>query len=138
MLTSLVPCITMNLSCLQYKELEWGDDLFSKTQMLKGILEGCVLKVVSDSPSYSLEIAKKLRELGFEEISEGTIYPLLLRLEKEGLFITEKVKTNLGPDRKYYRLSSKGMLELSNFVDGWRNFKKIIDSILESEVGEVE
>ena len=55
------------------------------SQMLKGTLEGCVLKVISNRETYGYEISQRLLEHGFEGISEGTIYPLLLRMEKNGL-----------------------------------------------------
>jgi PadR family transcriptional regulator PadR len=75
--------------------------------MLKGILEGCVLKILSKKRCYSQEMVQMLKAYGFDNISEGTIFPMLLRLEKGGLFQTEKVGTNLGPSRKYYSLSNK-------------------------------
>lgn len=106
--------------------------MINKTQMLKGILEGCVLKVVANTQLYPFEIASKLKEYGFEDISEGTIYPLLLRLEKEGLFCTQKIESKLGPKRKYFTLSEKGREELQMFAEVWKCFKSTIDNIIES------
>ena len=104
--------------------------MVNKTQMLKGILEGCVLKIISEKPCYSAEIAEALKNYGFEETSEGTLFPMLLRLEKEGLFDTEKISNPLGPNRKYYRLNAWGTAELQRFIEVWRGFSGIIDNIL--------
>lgn len=105
----------------------------NNTQMLKGILEGCVLKIISEKPCYSAELVSTLREKGFEEVAEGTLFPLLLRLEREGLFETERVANALGPSRKYYRLSGMGKAELARFVQVWRAFRRTIDDIIEEE-----
>ncbi|WP_331702749.1 PadR family transcriptional regulator [Paenibacillus sp. IITD108] len=106
------------------------EELINKTQMLKGILEGCVLKILNEKSCYSQELVQTLRERGFENISEGTLFPLLLRLENEGLFETKKVQSSLGPNRKYYSLSSKGKDELAEFIGVWNEFKLTVDHIL--------
>lgn len=98
--------------------------------MLKGILEGCVLKLTDERPLYSQEIVTKLREYGFDDISEGTLYPMLLRLEKDDLFETQRVESQSGPSRKYYSLSRKGKQELREFLTAWNEFKSTVDSIL--------
>lgn len=87
----------------------------NRTQMLKGILEGCVLKITDGRSVYSQEIVNMLREYGFDDMSEGTLHPMLLRLEKDGLFETQRVESQLGPSRKYYTLSAKGKQELRSF-----------------------
>ena len=104
--------------------------MINKTQMLKGILEGCVLKILSYKSCYSQELVQILKESGFEDLSEGTLFPMLLRLEKDGLFISEKVSTSLGPCRKYYCLSEKGFEELKNFSIIWQDFKSVVDKII--------
>lgn len=129
-------------SCLLYNEAEAcnainlnmvvSESLINKTQMLKGILEGCVLKVLSDRSCYSQELAQQLSETGLGNISEGTLFPLLLRLENEGLFETRKVQSRLGPNRKYYSLSSKGEEELTEFIKVWNEFKSGVDGILDT------
>ena len=75
------------------------------SQMLKGTLEGCVLLIISRRETYGYEIAETLMRFGFGKVAEGTIYPLLLRLERNGLVLTEYRPSELGPRRKYYRLS---------------------------------
>ena len=66
------------------------------SQMLKGTLEGCILKVISQKETYGYEISENLRTYGFTDISEGTIYPLLLRLEKNGLITAQYRESPVG------------------------------------------
>lgn len=100
-----------------------------KSQFYKGILEGCILKIISDQEVYGYEIAEKLKDYGLEDISEGTIYPLLLRLEKNDYLLSTKKDSHLGPKRKYYTLSSKGVEELNSFYTEWIEFQTSIDKI---------
>ena len=86
------------------------------TQMLKGILPGCVLAVIAGQDAYGYEISQKLSEYGFGSISEGTVYPLLLRLEKGGLIAASYRESPSGPNRKYYSLTEAGQAELSAFL----------------------
>lgn len=109
--------------------------LINRTQMLKGILEGCVLKILSRRPCYSQELVQLLRDQGLGTVSEGTLFPLLLRLENEGLFETWKVQSSLGPNRKYYKLSPKGEAELAAFAIAWADFKDKVDHILAYQGG---
>lgn len=96
------------------------------SQMLKGILEGCVLKVICDSETYGYEISQKLREHGFEEISEGTIYPLLLRMEKNGLIEATYKASALGPKRKYFHITGEGKKELTDFLTAYREMEQAV------------
>ncbi|MBO5046999.1 MAG: PadR family transcriptional regulator [Clostridia bacterium] len=105
----------------------------NKSQMLKGILEGCVLKILNDEPCYSGELVVKLKEKGFDTVSEGTLFPMLLRLENKGLFDVERVSNPLGPSRKYYRLNDTGKAELTKFIKEWEEFRSLIDSVLEGK-----
>ncbi|MBU3217725.1 PadR family transcriptional regulator (plasmid) [Clostridium estertheticum] len=100
-----------------------------KSQFLRGTLEGCILKIISDEEVYGYEIAEKLNKYGIYEVSEGTIYPLLLRLEKNGFLDSIKKESAFGPKRKYYSLSSLGKKELKNFYDNWEELRDSIDSI---------
>jgi len=106
----------------------------NQTQMIKGILEGCVLQILNNHLCYSQEIVELLRKRGFVNISEGTLFPMLLRLDKEGLFETEHVPSSLGPKRKYYVLNEKGKEELNQFISEWNNLKIIVDNIFDKEV----
>ena len=89
------------------------------SQMLKGTLEGCILKVISHKETYGYEISEKLQEYGFSNISEGTIYPLLLRLEKNGLVNSKYRESPVGPKRKYFSLSQSGREEMDCFYFSW-------------------
>lgn len=89
-------------------------------QLFKGILEGCILKIISTEETYGYEIIVKLQEYGFEDIKEGTAYPLLLRLEKKS-YITARFKNSpLGPKRKYYTLTENGQEQLELFYTQWQ------------------
>lgn len=104
--------------------------MINKTQMMKGILEGCVLAVLNKEKLYSKEIPQKFSEFGMTDISEGTLFPLLLRLETEGLIESEKVPIQNGPARKYYVTSEKGKEELIKFKMIWRSLDFSVNSIL--------
>ncbi|MDF9825785.1 PadR family transcriptional regulator PadR [Breznakia sp. PF5-3] len=89
------------------------------TEMLKGVLEGCVLEIISRKQTYGYEIAKQLNALGFDEVVEGTVYTILLRLEKKKLIDFEKKPSELGPPRKFYSLNDAGYQELEVFWKKW-------------------
>ena len=89
------------------------------TEMFKGILEGCVLEIISREETYGYEITKKLNALGFEDVVEGTVYTILLRLEKNKLVDIEKKPSEIGPLRKFYALNNAGQRELLLFWDRW-------------------
>src|SRR5699024_948903 len=98
---------------------ERGDCDLSTTQMLKGILDGCLLAIIKNKEVYGYELADKLETYGFHSFSEGTIYPLLLRMQKEGLVTSTLKKSTAGPKRKYYSLTPKGKQELDIFIKRW-------------------
>lgn len=103
----------------------------NSTQMLKGLLEGCILKIVSNGETYGYEICEKLIIYGFEEVSEGSVYPILIRLEKKKLLYSQMKKSPLGPMRKYYYLTEEGKFELNNFINTWNIVKRNVENILE-------
>lgn len=100
------------------------------SQMLKGTLEGCILQIISRRETYGYEIAETLMRYGFGKIAEGTIYPLLLRLERNGLVLTEYRPSELGPKRKYYRLSDAGKSALCEFEQSYRELESAINRLL--------
>lgn len=100
-------------------EYQGGDFLDNMSEMLKGVLEGIVLEIISHGEIYGYEIAKKLRILGFEELAEATVYALLLRLEKNKLVNITKKPSEMGPPRKFYTLNERGFEELSSFWARW-------------------
>ncbi|MGL5978740.1 MAG: PadR family transcriptional regulator [Erysipelotrichaceae bacterium] len=89
------------------------------TELLKGVLEGCVLEIINREETYGYEITKQLNELGFTEIVEGTVYTVLVRLEKNQLVVSSKRKSQLGPPRKFYTLTPAGKAELTTFWQKW-------------------
>ena len=89
------------------------------TEMLKGTLEGVVLATLGVRPAYGYEITAWLREQGFSDIAEGTIYALLIRIEQHGLVDVEKVPSEKGPPRKVYSLNSQGQEYLDEFWRTW-------------------
>jgi len=89
------------------------------TEMLKGILEGIVLAILSDRSAYGYEITAWLREQGFSDIAEGTVYALLIRVEQRSLVDLEKVPSEKGPPRKVYSLNAQGREYLEEFWRTW-------------------
>ncbi|WP_328453068.1 MULTISPECIES: PadR family transcriptional regulator [unclassified Amycolatopsis] len=89
------------------------------TEMLKGTLEGIVLAILAGRSAYGYEITAWLREQGFSDIAEGTIYALLLRIEKRELVDVEKIPSEKGPPRKVYSLNAEGRAYLDEFWRTW-------------------
>lgn len=89
------------------------------TEMLKGVLEGCVLEIISRGETYGYEITRRLNTLGFTDVVEGTVYTILVRLEKNKLVDTEKKPSDMGPPRKFYLLNDSGRRELVKFWEKW-------------------
>jgi len=89
------------------------------TEMLKGTLEGIVLAILSGRPAYGYEITAWLRDQGFADIAEGTVYALLVRIEQRGFVDVEKVPSEKGPPRKVYSLNAAGQEYLEEFWRTW-------------------
>lgn len=89
------------------------------TEMLKGSLEGCVLEIISRKETYGYEITRKLNSLGFADVAEGTVYTILIRLEKNKLVEINKKPSDMGPPRKFYTLNANGRHELEIFWEKW-------------------
>lgn len=87
--------------------------------MLKGVLEGIVLAILSTQPAYGYEITARLRDRGFSDIAEGTVYAVLVRIEQKGLVDVEKVPSEKGPPRKVYTLNAQGQASLTEFWTTW-------------------
>ena len=105
------------------------------SQMLKGTLEGCVLAVIGERETYGYEISQQLERFGFGRIAEGTIYPLLLRLEKNGLVEAVYRQSEVGPRRKYYRLTAAGERELAAFIQNYQALSRAVDNLLRETKG---
>jgi len=102
------------------------------TEMLKGILEGIVLAFLSRRPAYGYEITAWLRDKGFSDIAEGTVYALLIRIEQRGLVDVEKVPSEKGPPRKVYSLNAAGADYLDEF---WRTWSFLTEQLAELHEG---
>jgi len=96
------------------------------TEMLKGTLEGIVLAILAGRPAYGYEITAWLRDQGFSDIAEGTVYALLVRVEQRGLVDVEKVPSEKGPPRKVYSLNARGREYLDDF---WRNWSFLAERL---------
>jgi PadR family transcriptional regulator PadR len=96
------------------------------TEMLKGTLEGIVLAILAVRPAYGYEITARLREEGFSDLVEGTVYALLIRIEQRGFVDVEKVPSEKGPPRKVYSLNTDGREQLDVF---WRTWSFLAERI---------
>ncbi len=101
-----------------------------ETQMLKGILQGCILVILADGEMYGYKVVELLKNYGFDDINEATVYPILTRLEKQKLLFFEKRPSELGPPRKYYSLTKQGKEELKLFVQSWNAITGKVNNIL--------
>lgn len=106
------------------------------TEMLKGILEGCILEIISRKETYGYEITKQLNALGFTDVVDGTVYTILIRLEKHQLVNIEKKPSLLGPPRKFYTLNQRGYEELSCFWEKWNFLESKLKKLKEMKWNE--
>lgn len=103
------------------------------TQLLKGLMDGVILKIISKEETYGYEIYTKLQELGFADFAEGSLYPLLLRLERKNLILGVKKKSQVGPDRKYYTLTKDGIEEMEGFKVVWDKISDAVKTVWEEK-----
>jgi PadR family transcriptional regulator len=98
-------------------------------QMLKGVLALLLLKLVGDEDAYGYRIVTRLQDAGFADLSEGTVYPALTRLEAAGHLESYLVRSASGPARKYYRVTDGGRAELSRRAASWRELVTAVDVV---------
>jgi len=96
--------------------------------MLKGVLEGCVLEIISRKETYGYEITRRLNALGFTDVVDGTVYTILVRLEKNKFVDIEKKPSDIGPPRKIFSLNDAGREELRQF---WAKYEFLTSKINE-------
>lgn len=101
-------------------------------QFKKGVLELCVLVLLDKQDRYGYELVQKISEQ--IDISEGTVYPLLRRLTKEGYFTTYLMESSEGPPRKYYQLTESGRSFLNNLLAEWKEFTDGVNQIIKEGV----
>jgi PadR family transcriptional regulator PadR len=102
----------------------------SRAQMLKGLLEGCILELISRGETYGYEITEYLNQQGFTYLNEGSVYPVLMRLETKKLVTTRAKKSVLGPMRKYFYITSSGKTYLTEFRQEWNDISSVVSNIL--------
>lgn len=103
-------------------------------QLLKGVLSLLLLWLLAERESYGYELVQRLRGHGLTEIAEGTVYPALARLEREGRVTTRLVPSRSGPARKYYRPSGAGYEALADGAAAWRALAGIVTPVLDRPV----
>jgi DNA-binding PadR family transcriptional regulator len=103
------------------------------TEMLKGVLEGCVLEIIGRGDTYGYEITRKLNALGFTDVVEGTVYTILLRLEKNALVEIARKPSDVGPPRKFFTLNDAGREELRDFWEKWNFVASKINQLKEEQ-----
>jgi PadR family transcriptional regulator PadR len=103
--------------------------------MRRGAIEYCVLALLRDGEMYGFELTRALAAADGLVTSEGTVYPLLARLRREGLVETNWQESSQGPPRRYYRLTEAGEAALLAFLVQWGRFRDTVDELLEGGAG---
>ena len=99
------------------------------TEMLKGTLEGIVLAMLSGQSAYGYEITARLRDQGFTDLVEGTVYAVLVRIEQKGFVDVDRVPSEKGPPRKVYSLTRRGRDQLAEFWRTWHSLAERIERL---------
>lgn len=105
------------------------------TQLLKGVLTLVILELLGRGESYGYQLVSDLRALGLDSLPDGTIYPALNRLEREGLITSRLVRSDIGPARKYYTTTPAGHDVLDQRVRAWRHLVAAVDPLLGRSTG---
>lgn len=100
------------------------------SQLLKGVLDMCLLAIISEEPSYGYEMVHKLEQRGMPPVGEGSIYPLLSRLQKQDLIDAYLEESPGGPPRKYYRILPAGKERLEAWTREWHGFTSGVEGVL--------
>lgn len=106
-----------------------GDERHVLTELRRGVVEHCVLALIREGESYAFDIVRVLAARGFVT-SEGTVYPLLSRLRRDGLATTSWRESAAGPPRRYYRITDDGQRALEAFAADWKSFRDAVDALL--------
>ncbi|MBX9399431.1 PadR family transcriptional regulator [Streptomyces sp. TRM72054] len=112
---------------MEHDDARKGGPGKAESQLRKGVLEYCVLGLLRDSPRYGVELLEMLGSVSVMTTSQGTIYPLLSRLRREGLVETSWQESRSGPPRRYYDLTLRGQAALKEFTDIWPQFRDAVD-----------
>jgi PadR family transcriptional regulator PadR len=122
----------LNINFMENKELDIEN---TKAQMRKGILEFCILLIISKEEVYPSDILKELKEFNLIVV-EGTLYPLLSRLKDGGLLEYRWEESKSGPPRKYYKLTDTGKNTLKQLEKNWQELSKSIHSLIKKHYDE--
>lgn len=101
-------------------------------QLLKGVLPMLVLASLTERESYGYELVTRLQRAGLTDIATGTVYPVLTRLERDGLIASRLVASSSGPARKYYVPTADGATDLARAVAGWDELTRTVSTVLSS------
>jgi PadR family transcriptional regulator PadR len=101
-------------------------------QMRRGTLQYCVLALLAEHERYGFDLVRALAEMDGMVTSEGTIYPLLGRLRRDGLVATTWQESPSGPPRRYYQLTPEGRRALDEFTVEWARFRNAVDHFLQA------
>ena len=102
------------------------------SQLLKGVLDLCILALLDDGPLYGYAVVDALAGKGLDLVAEGTIYPLLTRMEKAGVLSSYRAASPEGPPRKYYQLTQAGEQELASGIQQWDRLSGQVGALLRS------
>jgi PadR family transcriptional regulator PadR len=100
-------------------------------QMRRGTLQYCVLAMLATEERYAFDLVRALAEEDGMVTTEGTIYPLLSRLRRDGLVESTWRESSAGPPRRYYRLTAQGQVALDAFAAEWSRFRDAVDRFIE-------
>ena len=103
------------------------------SQLRRGVLEYCVLSLLRQEELYGFDLVRRLGDVDGMVTSEGTIYPLLSRLRREGWVSTSWAESESGPPRRYYALTAAGGRALLSFSEEWRRFRDSVDLLLPTD-----
>ena len=101
------------------------------TQLRKGVIELCILALIAQKDMYGYDIVRAMEK--YTDINEGTVYPILRRLTKDGYFATYLVECDSGPARKYYTMTDRGRIYLKKNILDWEEIMLLVNSILKGE-----
>lgn len=99
-------------------------------QLLKGVLTMVLLKVLAEEEGYGYGVVVRLQGLGFAGLAEGTVYPALTRLERQGFLAARLERSSSGPARKYYRTTPQGLDELARSRRSWGELVSAVGQVL--------
>lgn len=108
-----------------------------RRELKRGTIELILLKLLDSQEMYGYQLVSALAEKGGEilQIKEGTLYPVLYRLEDKGFIISYRNNPKRGVPRKYYRLTGKGTKHLSQLIEEWKNFSAVIEGMVSDKEG---